>query len=376
MALQGTLETFALPDVLRLLDTTKNTGCLALNADGVTGAIHLDQGEIVAAESTRVAEHRPVVDVVFDLLRFSEGTFAFDGDVEPHERRDPVQVDEVLVEAESMLAEWREIEKVVPSLDHWVTLATDIPSHEVIVSSARWRTVAAVGSGRTVRGVGDSLDLGEVDVSRTVKDLVESGLAVMGEDVSVRTVSDRLSSLGGDPEPSSNGSEVVDPSEVGHADIEHFGDATGDDTVELDATAGFDPSELQQEMAAASDNVVQLAVPANASDVDGGEPQAANGLSADDAFLADVFPGLAGRSTTDGASTAESDTADEAEAEVSEEELTRQLANLSPKAAAAVQAASEASTDEERDAALEEVDEDDEDINRGLLLKFLGSVNN
>jgi hypothetical protein len=51
-----------------------------------------------------------------------------------------------------------------------------------------------------------------------------------------------------------------------------------------------------------------------------------------------------------------------------------QLASLSPKAARAVAAASKAATTEERDAALAEAGDDDEPINRGLLLKFLSSV--
>jgi hypothetical protein len=55
--------------------------------------------------------------------------------------------------------------------------------------------------------------------------------------------------------------------------------------------------------------------------------------------------------------------------------VARQLANLSPKAARAVAAAARATTAEEREAALAEVtSEGDEPINRGLLLKFLSSV--
>lgn len=57
-----------------------------------------------------------------------------------------------------------------------------------------------------------------------------------------------------------------------------------------------------------------------------------------------------------------------------DEELSRQLATLSPRAADAVRAAAEAETDEEREAALDGVDEGDETLNRGLLLKFLSSV--
>ena len=66
-------------------------------------------------------------------------------------------------------------------------------------------------------------------------------------------------------------------------------------------------------------------------------------------------------------SPAESDPSDAAE-------IARQLANLSPKAAKAVAAAAKATTMAEREAALAQVDETEDSINRDLLLKFLGSV--
>jgi hypothetical protein len=55
-------------------------------------------------------------------------------------------------------------------------------------------------------------------------------------------------------------------------------------------------------------------------------------------------------------------------------EIARQLANLSPRAAKAVAAAAKAQTPEEREAALAAIEAEDDTVNRGLLLKFLGSV--
>jgi hypothetical protein len=55
-------------------------------------------------------------------------------------------------------------------------------------------------------------------------------------------------------------------------------------------------------------------------------------------------------------------------------EIARQLANLSPRAAKAVAAAAKAATEEEREAALAAIEAEDDTVNRGLLLKFLGSV--
>ena len=75
---------------------------------------------------------------------------------------------------------------------------------------------------------------------------------------------------------------------------------------------------------------------------------------------------------------AETDAVDDQDDDVADaDEVARQLASLSPKAARAVAAAAKASSSEERDAALAKASEDDDEpINRGLLLKFLSSVKN
>jgi hypothetical protein len=90
------------------------------------------------------------------------------------------------------------------------------------------------------------------------------------------------------------------------------------------------------------------------------EPEADADADAAVDDLAAAFPGLANRT---------------APPTPEDEELARQLATLSPRAADAVRAAAEAGTDEERDAALDAAEEsEDAPINRGLLLKFLSSV--
>jgi hypothetical protein len=82
-------------------------------------------------------------------------------------------------------------------------------------------------------------------------------------------------------------------------------------------------------------------------------------LEVDD--LAAAFPGLANRAAP-------------AVDALDDEEVAKQLAMLSPRAAGAIRAAAEATTDEERDAALEIIEGEEQPLNRGLLLKFLSSV--
>jgi hypothetical protein len=321
VALQGTLETFALPDVLRLLASTHKTGRLRLNGATGSGSLWLADGAIVASEASRAPLAHSASDVLFELLRFKEGDFVFDDDDAPTSAGDPADIEDALGSAEGMLEEWKSIEAVVPSLDGWVSLRAELPTDEVSLDGARWRQVVAVAGGATVAQLGEVLGLAELPVSRTVKELVELGLVEIGEAPAGAPFSSAPSPTL-EAEAMTNFAHVepsVETREPEPPILTVVGDRAGSDV--------FDPNALVIE-----------------------EP-----VYASSPAVADLPP-------------ADDDLADAAE-------IARQLANLSPKAAKAVAAAAKATTTEEREAALAEVDDTEDPINRGLLLKFLGSVN-
>jgi hypothetical protein len=328
VALQGTLETFALPDVLRLLASTHKTGRLRLTGSAGSGALWLDGGSIVAGEASGAPLAHGATDVLFELLRFKEGDFAFDDDEAAAEPGDPAEVEDALGAAEAMLEEWKSIESVVPSLDGWVSLRAELPGDEITIDADRWRQIVALGSGTTVRRLGEALDLGELPVSRTVKDLVELGLVDIGEAPAGAATAVPSDAISFEAEP-------VAAREPEPPVLTVVGDApAGADGVGGDQDV-FDPNALVIE-----------------------EPTYTTLDDASSSFEPAATP----------AAGSEDDLADAAE-------IARQLANLSPKAAKAVAAAAKATTTEEREAALAEVDDTEDPINRGLLLKFLGSVN-
>ena len=182
MSLQGTLDTFALPDVLRLLAGTHKTGHLIIDGSRGSGNLWLDSGHVVAAETTNGRPHSPPTVVLFELLRYTDGSFTFDNDITTSDAGSPADVEPLLQEAETLLAEWRTIEAVVPSTDARVVLRPELPRPTTSVSAEQWRTLVAVGGGTTVAAIGDVFELGELDVCRTIKGLVEAGLVqVAGE---------------------------------------------------------------------------------------------------------------------------------------------------------------------------------------------------
>ena len=190
MALQGTLDTFALADVLRLLAATTKTGRLQIDGDRGIGNVWLVDGAVVAgtvdlhhpAGSDGIVPCTEPSDVVFELLRHVEGTFEFLPDEHTDDSRSPMVVDEVVDSAEQKLADWREVEAVVPSLDHAVTLASEV-DEEVVIGRDAWKTVLAIGEGRSVSQVGERLGMGEIAVSNAVRVLVDERLAVIGDAV-------------------------------------------------------------------------------------------------------------------------------------------------------------------------------------------------
>ncbi|MEY2402797.1 MAG: resuscitation-promoting factor RpfA, partial [Acidimicrobiaceae bacterium] len=176
VALQGTLDTFALPDVLRLLASTKKTGRLVIAGNRGTGSVWVDAGSVVGSEATGTMPDAGPVDVLFELLRYADGSFTFETGTAAPDPSASRAVEPLLVDAERQLGEWHDIEAVVPSMEAWISLVAELDGDEILVAADRWKTIVAIGSGTSVTGVGHTLKLGELDVCRQIKELVELGL--------------------------------------------------------------------------------------------------------------------------------------------------------------------------------------------------------
>jgi Domain of unknown function (DUF4388) len=179
VTLQGTLDSFSLPEVLDLLSQGR-TGRLSVEGEGGRGDLHLEDGHLLGGETDTRADGTPLPEVVFELLRLEGGRFSFDerASVGPSSGR-AVEVGPVVAKAQELLAEWRDVEAVVPSAAATVRLAEDLPEAHVDIDHRRWRTLQAVAGGATVGAAGRALGLDDIGACRAVKDLVDAGLAVV-----------------------------------------------------------------------------------------------------------------------------------------------------------------------------------------------------
>lgn len=355
VALQGTLDTFALPDVLRLLAATKKTGRVHVTGPRGTGSVWVDAGAVGAIDAPNAPHATEPIDALFELLRFDQGSFTFDGEATAGAAHELVEVEELLSAAEALLVEWRQIESVVPSMDAWVTLRRELVAPTVTVDRAQWITVVAVGSGATVRGISDELRLSELPVTRAVRDLVELGLVTIDAAAPAKHRSSR------DAEAS-----------VAPAPTPEVEDATGaEPPVEpKPAVAVVTPSVFDPDAPLPSARPLRARRARPAEDVSTPTPT----LPVAEAFVPLDLPGQGPASVY--VPVVESTEPEEPAISPEEDaDLARQLATLSPRAAEAVRAAAEAATDEEREAALAAAEErEGRPINRGPLLKFLSSV--
>lgn len=176
MSLQGTLDSFKLSDVLRLLASTGKTGRLEITGDRGTGQVWVTEGEVVLAEATAAPWAETKAEVIFELFRYKAGDFIFDDsatDIPASEGSKPDKVEPLINAANNMLKEWNEIEKVVPSLASPITLAMQLPEPLVEINEASWDMIVGIGSGTTVGDLGDLLQQSEIVVSRNLKQLIE-----------------------------------------------------------------------------------------------------------------------------------------------------------------------------------------------------------
>lgn len=315
VSLQGSLETFQLPDVLVLLSSTKKTGELRINGDRTSGKVWVKDGQLVQTEVPRAPQP---VDAVWELLRLKSGDFTFDSDTAAPNGGKAEPIEPVLADAQARMTEWVEIEKVVPSMAAWVTLAPEAPAPEVTITADQWKLFAQVGDGRSVEALMDKLSMGEFEACKWLKTMADDGVL----------------------------------------------------NVEANAPSGAATSSAKASAPKAEAKAAKSEAKAGAAKDEESEADSEAMLTGEDALLRPAKKDEKGKVKISASSNSGSD--DEEKASPAEADaLVAQLAALTggnEEEAAAAIAAAKAKGEEVP------VVEDGEQINRGLLLKFLSSV--
>ncbi|MDA8047449.1 MAG: DUF4388 domain-containing protein [Actinomycetota bacterium] len=185
MSLKGSLQTVALPEVLRFLSGTGKSGEFHVSGSNGEGRLWYTDGRISGFRAERAAEAH---EAIFQMLRITDGDFDFSADREPPEGAEAVEsvdLDSAIEAAEARLAEWLRIVEVVPSLAHRLRLRAEAPGECVELAATQWAMVVAISQGGTVGEVIAGQGQQEFDGCAAVRDLVEAGLVEVSEPVEV-----------------------------------------------------------------------------------------------------------------------------------------------------------------------------------------------
>ncbi len=176
MSLKGSFETIALPEVMALLASSNKSGELRVVGGHLEGRLWLEDGCLVASSVGKAHGH---VEALFELLCLTEGNFVFTDGAVSAAPEEPIPVAPVVRQAEERLQEWRDIESIVPSLEHRVRLIPDLPTPEVTLTADEWRLVMAIALAGTVRGALEELSLSHFEGCRGIRRLVDFGLVLV-----------------------------------------------------------------------------------------------------------------------------------------------------------------------------------------------------
>jgi hypothetical protein len=146
----------------------KEMGLLLINAD------YLTQQEILVS----LNDH--ILDIVFDLFTWVDGFFRFDTDVLPPEDRITIQVDmeNVIIEGSRRVKESEHLDVEVPNLDMALKFVerpgADI--QKVKLNKQEWKVVSFVNPKNSIRQIGKTVKLKDIEIRRVVYGLLQAGL--------------------------------------------------------------------------------------------------------------------------------------------------------------------------------------------------------
>ncbi len=210
--LNGSLDTFGLPDVLKFVAASKVTGRIEITRDEVAGDLSIDQGRFVAA---RLAEDEApstvdeALDVAVLLFDGSGGSFEV---VQEEWVGGPLdfKAEELTKAVSKRREEWAEVVSVLGSLEDPMILANDLAkgTETVTISAKQWGLLTLIDGKRSVQDIARDAGSSVYATARELAQLFERGMVARGDRVRWEEAVA--------PKQSKRGSRDEDPADVLH----------------------------------------------------------------------------------------------------------------------------------------------------------------
>ncbi len=156
------------------------TGRLHVRCRSFAANLFFTDGQIVGADQS---EHQAAAvagdvpqraqEIRFELLSTDRGNFEFHlGKPSSAPGDAAISVAWAMDEARQRLAEWHELQAIMPSLDVQPHLVTELDPGQVTLDREQWRVLTAVDGRRNLRSIARTLNMSDFDVCRAMRELL------------------------------------------------------------------------------------------------------------------------------------------------------------------------------------------------------------
>jgi hypothetical protein len=155
---------------------SQNTSDKAL-AMRLMGAKYVNQNDIV----TCIKQH--ILDVIYNLMTWSEGPFRFDDNIQPDTKNIlvPVELENVIIEGARRIKEVEQLRSHIENLDVSLKFPEN-PKEKfkgVHLSVEEWKVVSYVSPKNTIRQIAKANNMSEMEIRRVVYGLEQAGLVIV-----------------------------------------------------------------------------------------------------------------------------------------------------------------------------------------------------
>jgi hypothetical protein len=187
MILSGDLYHYHLPDLMRLILSGQHCGTLTVSDGTKTRTLTFEKGRPVCATSWRhderpvpPPEREDVLEGLFDLFRWQEGTFSFDQEMPQQEYCVPLNLstEDLILSGCRWVDNWTIIQRLVPSADTVFELGFDGGRLDALALNQTEREIVAAMDGiRDVAAIARDQGLTVFEASRAFYCLAAVGVA-------------------------------------------------------------------------------------------------------------------------------------------------------------------------------------------------------
>ncbi len=170
--LSGNISEMSLLQILKMLNSGKMNGCLAVTNSVADGEIYVKNGQIIhctAGSSTGEI-------ALLNMLGWIDGRFQFENSADTSQTSIKQNTELLLKEGEKKTEDWKKIKSVVRSMNMVSELVQGSNASGVNLTPMEWEIISQINGVRTISDIVDLTGKDEFEVAKTIYNLTLTGL--------------------------------------------------------------------------------------------------------------------------------------------------------------------------------------------------------